>query len=76
MLNWQESNGTVSTFSVGELWGAAVAFNDFQYTFMSYFPETRLSAVKIDMWMMLSDNDAFVLLSGLICDLLLLLLHV
>ena len=27
MLNWQESIGTVSTFSVGELWGAEVAFN-------------------------------------------------
>ena len=27
LLNWQESIGTVSTFSVGELWGAEVAFN-------------------------------------------------
>ena len=27
MLNGQESIGTVSTFSVGELWGAEVAFN-------------------------------------------------
>ena len=27
VLNWQESIGTVSTYSVGELWGAEVAFN-------------------------------------------------